>query len=102
MFTLILFRALGVGTSRAAQLLQPLNHQMSRTQQQCYQLQERMRSQGQLVERSPGNIGSIFSARKAGTDHVEISDTPATVPNSIWNDVEPTEPALCASRPRRQ
>eukprot|EP00959_Pyramimonas_sp_CCMP1952_P066529 1388947-Pyramimonas_sp.AAC.1 len=34
----ILFRALGVGNQRATQLLQPLNHQMPRTQQQHEEL----------------------------------------------------------------
>eukprot|EP00959_Pyramimonas_sp_CCMP1952_P130610 2731316-Pyramimonas_sp.AAC.1 len=33
LLTTILFRALGVGSQRAMQLLQPLNHQMPRTQQ---------------------------------------------------------------------
>eukprot|EP00959_Pyramimonas_sp_CCMP1952_P043501 909791-Pyramimonas_sp.AAC.1 len=32
--TVISFKALGVGTSRARQLLQPLNHHMPRDQQQ--------------------------------------------------------------------
>eukprot|EP00959_Pyramimonas_sp_CCMP1952_P144637 3027175-Pyramimonas_sp.AAC.1 len=34
LLTTILFSALGVGSQRALQLLQPLNHQMPRTQQQ--------------------------------------------------------------------
>eukprot|EP00959_Pyramimonas_sp_CCMP1952_P445979 9337146-Pyramimonas_sp.AAC.1 len=38
----ILFRALGVGTSRAQQLLQPLNHHMPREQQHFDALLERM------------------------------------------------------------
>eukprot|EP00959_Pyramimonas_sp_CCMP1952_P151950 3179212-Pyramimonas_sp.AAC.1 len=33
LLTTILFRALGIGNQRAVQLLQPLNHQMPRTQQ---------------------------------------------------------------------
>eukprot|EP00959_Pyramimonas_sp_CCMP1952_P296116 6193762-Pyramimonas_sp.AAC.1 len=58
LLTTILFRALGVGNQRAAQLPQPLNHQMPRTQQQHDELCERMRSIGHLSERSPGNIGT--------------------------------------------
>eukprot|EP00959_Pyramimonas_sp_CCMP1952_P010542 220863-Pyramimonas_sp.AAC.1 len=56
LLTTILFRALGVGNQRAMQLLQPLNHQMPRTQQQYDELLERMRSIGHLSERSPGNV----------------------------------------------
>eukprot|EP00959_Pyramimonas_sp_CCMP1952_P097584 2039742-Pyramimonas_sp.AAC.1 len=89
--TLMLFCALRVGTSRAAQLLPPLNHQIPRAKQQCDQLLERMRRHGQLAERSPGNIGGIFSGRSAGIHHAEICDTPATMPNSMQNDEEPTE-----------
>eukprot|EP00959_Pyramimonas_sp_CCMP1952_P387382 8118336-Pyramimonas_sp.AAC.1 len=51
--TTILFRALGVGNERAMQLLQPLNHQMLRTQQLYDELLERTRSIGHLSERSP-------------------------------------------------
>eukprot|EP00959_Pyramimonas_sp_CCMP1952_P147631 3089286-Pyramimonas_sp.AAC.1 len=62
----ILFRALGVGNQRAMQLLQTLNHQMPRTQQQHDELRERMRSIGRVSEWSPGNIGSVFG-RGRGT-----------------------------------
>eukprot|EP00959_Pyramimonas_sp_CCMP1952_P399106 8362877-Pyramimonas_sp.AAC.1 len=55
--TVILFRASGVGTSRARQLLQPLNHHMSRNQQQFECLLERMRSYVHIAERTTGNIG---------------------------------------------
>eukprot|EP00959_Pyramimonas_sp_CCMP1952_P099499 2079950-Pyramimonas_sp.AAC.2 len=67
--TFMLFRTLGVGTARAAQLLQPLNNQMPSTQQQYDQLLERMRSHGDLAERSPGNTGSIFSGRTSKRNH---------------------------------
>eukprot|EP00959_Pyramimonas_sp_CCMP1952_P380495 7971715-Pyramimonas_sp.AAC.1 len=66
LFTTILFRALGVGNQRSMQLLQPLNHQMPRTQQQYDELCERVRSIGHSTERSPGNIGSAFG-RGRGT-----------------------------------
>eukprot|EP00959_Pyramimonas_sp_CCMP1952_P128854 2694798-Pyramimonas_sp.AAC.1 len=66
LLTTILFRALGVGNQRAVQFLQPLNHQMPRTQQQHEELRERMRSRGHLSARSPGNIGSVFG-RGRGT-----------------------------------
>eukprot|EP00959_Pyramimonas_sp_CCMP1952_P116148 2428079-Pyramimonas_sp.AAC.1 len=58
------FRALGVGNQRATQLLQPLNHQMPRTQQQYDELCEGMRSIGHLSERSPGNVGPVFGRGK--------------------------------------
>ena len=60
LLTTILFRALGVGVQRAMQLLQPLNHQMPRTQQQYNELLGRMRSVGHIAERSPGNIAGVF------------------------------------------
>eukprot|EP00959_Pyramimonas_sp_CCMP1952_P279521 5844044-Pyramimonas_sp.AAC.1 len=56
------------------QLLQPLNHQMPRTQQQCDELCERMRSIGHLSERSPGNIGSVLG-RGRGTGSGNFSTT---------------------------
>ena len=87
--TLILFRAPGVGTSRAAQLLQPLNHQMPRTQREYDSLLERMRSYGHLAERSPGNIGGIFRGRdnNAGTFHASTSSSSAGPPaTDIWGD----------------
>eukprot|EP00959_Pyramimonas_sp_CCMP1952_P209561 4384376-Pyramimonas_sp.AAC.1 len=59
---------------------------MPRTQQQHDQLLERMRSHGHLAGRSPGNIGSIFSGRSAGTYHAEVSDAPTAMPKSSWND----------------
>eukprot|EP00959_Pyramimonas_sp_CCMP1952_P080403 1680290-Pyramimonas_sp.AAC.1 len=59
--TAIIFRVLGVGTSRAQQLLQPLNHRAPRDQQQVDALLERMRSYANIAERNPGNIGGIFS-----------------------------------------
>eukprot|EP00959_Pyramimonas_sp_CCMP1952_P052696 1101713-Pyramimonas_sp.AAC.1 len=66
LLTTVLLRALGVGNQRAMQFLQPLNHQMPRTQQQYDELCERMRSIGHLSERYPGNIGSAFG-RGRGT-----------------------------------
>eukprot|EP00959_Pyramimonas_sp_CCMP1952_P179064 3743360-Pyramimonas_sp.AAC.1 len=83
---LILFCAVGVGTFRAAQLLQPLNHQMPRCATTVRPILERMRSHGHLAERSQGSIWNIFSGRSAGTYRAEISDAPAAMPNSIWND----------------
>eukprot|EP00959_Pyramimonas_sp_CCMP1952_P404408 8474609-Pyramimonas_sp.AAC.1 len=72
--TVILFRVLGVGTSRAQQLFQPLNHQMTINQQQFDSLLERARSCAHIAERTHGNIGGIFSrGHRAGTFHTETN-----------------------------
>eukprot|EP00959_Pyramimonas_sp_CCMP1952_P238958 4994011-Pyramimonas_sp.AAC.2 len=63
---------------------------MPRAQQHCDQLLDRMRSYGSLSERSPGNIGDIFSGRSAGTYRAEVGDAVAAMPKSIGNDGEPT------------
>eukprot|EP00959_Pyramimonas_sp_CCMP1952_P056751 1185401-Pyramimonas_sp.AAC.1 len=57
MVSVILLRAPGVGTSRAQQILQPLNHRVPRGQAQFDALLERMRSCAHIAERTPGNIG---------------------------------------------
>eukprot|EP00959_Pyramimonas_sp_CCMP1952_P455921 9472344-Pyramimonas_sp.AAC.1 len=57
----ILFRVLGVGKSRAQQLLRPLNHHLPRNQQHFDSPQERMRAYAHIAERTPGNIGGVFS-----------------------------------------
>ena len=61
LLTTILFRALQMGPVRASQMLQPLNHQMPRTQVEYDRLLERIRSFGHLADRSPGNIGNYFA-----------------------------------------
>eukprot|EP00959_Pyramimonas_sp_CCMP1952_P086289 1804927-Pyramimonas_sp.AAC.1 len=74
MLTAIRFRVLGAGTSRAQQLLQPLNHHMPRDQQQVDALLERTRSSAHIAERTPGNIGGIFShGHRTATFHVEAN-----------------------------
>ena len=94
------------------QLLQPLHHQMPRTQQQYDELLERMRSVGHIAERSPGNIAGVFGRGRGhsttrgfytalttdatpGDGHA--ADGPA---NNIWAD--PGETALFAARPNTQ
>eukprot|EP00959_Pyramimonas_sp_CCMP1952_P451346 9450080-Pyramimonas_sp.AAC.1 len=73
------------------QLLQPLNHQIPRTQQQHDELLERMRSIGHLSERSPGNVGSVFGrGRGSGSGNFYTTSTagaqPANGPSSIRAD----------------
>ena len=82
LLTTILFRALGVGTTRSMQLLQPLNHQMPRTQQQYDSLLERMRSVGHIAERSPGNIGSIFGRGRGNAAHLATALTADAQPGN--------------------
>ena len=53
MLTLLFFRALRVGPERASVLLHSPSRRMSRTQQQCESLVERMRSYVHMAERSP-------------------------------------------------
>eukprot|EP00959_Pyramimonas_sp_CCMP1952_P006712 140222-Pyramimonas_sp.AAC.1 len=101
LLTTILFRALGVGNQRAMQLLQPLNHQMPRTQQQYEELRARMRSVGHLSGRSPGNIGSVFG-RGRGTGSEKFSTTltteaqPGNGSSNIWADDPGESTALLA------
>eukprot|EP00959_Pyramimonas_sp_CCMP1952_P238924 4992947-Pyramimonas_sp.AAC.1 len=72
--TVIIFRAFGVGTSRAQQPLQPLNHHMPRYLQQFDALLERVRSYAHIAEITPGSIGGIFSrGHRAETFHVEAN-----------------------------
>eukprot|EP00959_Pyramimonas_sp_CCMP1952_P004477 93765-Pyramimonas_sp.AAC.1 len=88
--TVILFRALGVGTSRAQQVLQPLNHHMPRDQQQFDSLLERMRSYAHIAERSPGNIGIFSHGHRTETFHVEARAGQPVY--NVWNDdPQPTE-----------
>eukprot|EP00959_Pyramimonas_sp_CCMP1952_P448238 9385922-Pyramimonas_sp.AAC.1 len=83
--TVVVFRALGVGTSRAQQLLQPLNHRMPRYQRQFDALLERMRSYAHIAERTPGNIGGICShGHRAETFRVEANAGQPV--NNVWND----------------
>eukprot|EP00959_Pyramimonas_sp_CCMP1952_P236416 4940424-Pyramimonas_sp.AAC.1 len=42
-----------------------------------------MRNHGHLAERSPGNVGGIFSGRSAGTYHDEIGDAPEAAKTPI-------------------
>eukprot|EP00959_Pyramimonas_sp_CCMP1952_P433837 9084827-Pyramimonas_sp.AAC.1 len=58
---------------------------MPRDQQQFDALLERMRSYADIAERSPGNIGGIFSrGHRTETFHVEVNaGQPA---NNVWND----------------
>eukprot|EP00959_Pyramimonas_sp_CCMP1952_P354081 7418314-Pyramimonas_sp.AAC.1 len=70
----MLFRALGVGTSRAQQLLRPLKHHMPRDQQPFDARLERMRSYARIAERTPVNIGGIFQSRSPNqTAHAEAT-----------------------------
>ena len=66
LLTMVLFRALGVSSSRALNLLQPLQNRMPATQEQYIALLERMRSMGHVLERSPGNIGTHFGNGRGG------------------------------------
>eukprot|EP00959_Pyramimonas_sp_CCMP1952_P392464 8224091-Pyramimonas_sp.AAC.1 len=64
---------------------------MPRDQQQFDALLERMRSYAHIAEKTPGNIGGIFSrGHRAETFHVEANaGQPA---NNLWNDdPQPTE-----------
>eukprot|EP00959_Pyramimonas_sp_CCMP1952_P215461 4507805-Pyramimonas_sp.AAC.1 len=80
----ILFRALGVGTSRAQLLLQPLHHHMPRYLQQFHSLLERMRPCAHTAGRNPGSVGGIVSrGHRAETFHVGANaGQPA---NNVWN-----------------
>ena len=91
LLTVILFRALGVGSSRAATLLQPLDHQMPRTQQQFDSLIERMRSYAHIAERTPGNIGDIFTHGHRTATFQTNTSTAGQPASSVWNDDQPTE-----------
>ena len=91
LLTVIMFRALGVGTSRAQSLLQPLDHQMPRTQPQFDSLIERMRSYAHIAERTPGNIGDIFShGHRTSTFQTNTAGAGQPASN-VWDDDQPTE-----------
>eukprot|EP00959_Pyramimonas_sp_CCMP1952_P171760 3589118-Pyramimonas_sp.AAC.1 len=101
LLTTILFRALGVGNQRAMQLLQSLNHQMPRTQQQYEELGGRMRSMGHLSERSPGNIGSAFGMGRgtcSGNFYTTLTSEaqPGNGPTNTWVDDPGESTALLA------
>ena len=91
LLTVILFRALGVGSSRAATLLQPLDHQMPRTQQQFDSLIERMRSYAHIAERTPGNIGDIFTHGHRTATFQTNTGTAGQPASSVWNDDQTNE-----------
>eukprot|EP00959_Pyramimonas_sp_CCMP1952_P115698 2419131-Pyramimonas_sp.AAC.1 len=83
------------------QLLQPLNHQIPRKQQQYDELLERIRSIGHLSERSPGNIGSVLGrGRGSGSGNFYATLTteaqPGNGPSSIWADDPGESTALLA------
>eukprot|EP00959_Pyramimonas_sp_CCMP1952_P286875 5999020-Pyramimonas_sp.AAC.1 len=86
-----MIKALGVGTSRAQHLLRPLNHYVPRDQPQFDALLEHMRSYAHIAERTPGNIGCIFShGHRTETFHAEANaGQPAN--NVRKDDPQPTE-----------
>eukprot|EP00959_Pyramimonas_sp_CCMP1952_P092842 1942801-Pyramimonas_sp.AAC.1 len=91
----------GVGASRAhaaraQQLLQPLSHQMPRTQHHVDPLLERMRVYAHIAERPPGNSDKAFNLGHR-TD-VFQNDTHAGRPTStIWNGDPQSEEAATLS-----